>query len=50
MLVVVLLLFIWLKLCIWPVPVVFGSRFVERSIFLCGGCVAKAAETIEAEA
>ena len=47
MLVVVLLLFVWLKLCIWPVPVAFGSGCAEGSIFLCGGRVSRVAKTIE---
>ena len=47
MLVVVLLLFIWLKLCTWPVPVVFGSGFVEGPILLCGGPVARVTKIVE---
>ena len=45
-LVVVLLLFIWLKLCIWP-AVAFGCRCVEGSILFCVGRVSKVAKTIE---
>ena len=43
----VLLLFIWLKLLIWPVPVAFGSGCVEGSIFLCGEGAVKVAKAIE---
>jgi len=46
-LVVVLLLFIWLKLCIWPIPVAFSCRCVEGSILLYGGRVVRVAKTIE---
>ena len=43
----VLLLFIWLKLFIWPVPVAFGSGCVEGPIFLCGEGAVKVAKAIQ---
>ena len=51
-LVVVLWLFIWLKLLIWPVPREFGSGCVEGSILLCcedGFKIAKAMEYPEVD-
>jgi len=46
-LVVVLWLFIWLKLLIWPVPGAFGLGCVEEAILLCGEGVGRIAKAIE---
>jgi len=46
-LVVVLWLFTWLKLLIWPVPGAFGLGCVEEAILLCGEGICRIAKAIE---